>query len=285
MTKQSGPVLIYTIKEMQTFSNNLRMDGKTISFVPTMGALHEGHLSLLRGVKSKADVLVLSIFVNPTQFGPGEDYQAYTRDIEGDLKKIESIGVDAVFLPTADEIYPSGFQTYVEITELQKPLCGRFRPGHFKGVATVVLKLFNAVKPNVAVFGRKDYQQLRVIEQMVQDLNLEVEIIAMPTVREDSGLALSSRNAYLNPEELIQAKAISNSLREIKKEFNTGTKTNCDLIQIGETILNKAGITQIEYFEIRDSYTLEENTVANKGDVVAVAARVGKARLIDNIEL
>lgn len=285
MTNQSGPVLIYTIKEMQTFSNNLRMDRKTISFVPTMGALHEGHLSLLRGAKSKADVLVLSIFVNPTQFGPGEDYQAYTRDIEGDLKKIESIGVDAVFLPTADEIYPSGFQTYVEITELQKPLCGRFRPGHFKGVATVVLKLFNAVKPNVAVFGRKDYQQLRVIEQMVQDLNLEVEIIAMPTVREDSGLALSSRNAYLNPEELIQAKAISNSLREIKKEFNTGTKTNCDLIQIGESILNKAGITQIEYFEIRDSYTLEENTVANKGDVVAVAARVGKARLIDNIEL
>src|SRR5919108_5437199 len=183
---------------MQSLANEERRDGKRISLVPTMGALHEGHLDLISEARKIGDVLVVSIFVNPTQFGPNEDFTKYPRDLAGDLRKIESLGVDIVFTPTPEEMYPEGFQTYVEVEKLQEHLCGLFRPGHFRGVATVVLKLFNIIRPHVALFGEKDYQQLKIIQRMVKDLNLDVEVSGFPTVREKNGLALSSRNAYLS---------------------------------------------------------------------------------------
>ncbi|MEW6144859.1 MAG: pantoate--beta-alanine ligase [Thermodesulfobacteriota bacterium] len=273
------------IEEMQSLSNSLRREGKTIAFVPTMGALHEGHLSLMREGKRHGDVLVASVFVNPAQFGRGEDFQSYTRDTEGDLKKMESAGADIAFFPRADEIYPPGYETYVEVTELEKPLCGRFRPGHFRGVATVVLKLFNIVKPDAAIFGQKDYQQLQIIKKMVKDLNLEVSIIGMPIVREESGLAMSSRNAYLSPEERERAANLSLALGRIKKSFDEGERDAARLAGEGYCVLAGASIGEVDYLEIRDGQTLGEKLLASPGDVAALAVRIGGARLIDNTVL
>jgi len=277
--------VVNNIKDMQALSNSIKKEGLIISFVPTMGALHEGHLSLMRAAKDRGDFLVVSIFVNPTQFGPNEDFNKYTRDLDGDIKKISEIGVDAVFFPDVNEIYPEAFETYVEVEELQKPLCGQFRTGHFKGVATVVLKLFNIVKPDIAVFGEKDYQQLLVIKKMVRDLHLEIEIIGMPIIREKDGLALSSRNAYLSNEHRDQALALSKSLREIEKKYKEGNKNINNLVQLGMQILNKSSIKDIDYYEIRDGRSLVSKEEAQPGDVVAIAARVGNARLIDNTKL
>lgn len=277
--------IVDNIKDMQSLSNKTRKDGRTISFVPTMGALHEGHLALMKVAKEKGDYLVVSIFVNPTQFGPNEDFNKYTRDLEGDIKKISSIGVDTVFFPDVDEIYPDGYETYVEVQELQKPLCGQHRQGHFKGVATVVLKLFNIVKPDVAVFGEKDYQQLLIIKKMVRDLHLEIEILGMPIVREDDGLALSSRNAYLSGEERERALSLSKSLKAIRSEFKKGKQDIQELVKLGKSILNDSSINNIDYLEIRDGNTLKREQSAKKGDIVAVAAKVGNARLIDNTML
>ena len=277
--------IVDNIKDMQSLSNKTRKDGQTISFVPTMGALHEGHLTLMRAAKEKSDYLVVSIFVNPTQFGLNEDFNKYTRDLEGDIKKISSIGVDTVFFPDVDEIYPDGYETYVEVQELQKPLCGQHRQGHFKGVATVVLKLFNIVKPDVAVFGEKDYQQLLIIKKMVRDLHLEIEILGMPIVREDDGLALSSRNAYLSDEERERALSLSKSLKTIRSEFKKGKQDIQELVKLGKSILNDSSINNIDYLDIRDGNTLKREQNAKKGDIVAVAAKVGNARLIDNTKL
>jgi pantoate--beta-alanine ligase len=285
MTEKDLIKVVDTVKEMQTLSNSIRKEGRIISFVPTMGALHEGHLSLMRAAKEKSDFLIVSIFVNPTQFGPNEDYTKYTRDLQGDLKKIREIGVDVVFSPDVNEIYPDGFETYVEVEELQKPLCGQFRPGHFKGVATIVLKLFNIVKPDIAIFGEKDYQQLKIIQKMARDLHLEIEIIGLPIIREDDGLALSSRNAYLSKEERERARALSEALREIRKRFNKGHNDISDLIQEGKEVLNKSLIYDIDYLEIRNGNTLEGKEKAKSGDLVAVAAKIGHTRLIDNIKL
>ncbi len=285
MTDSKSIKIVYKVKDMQALSNNVKGEGKTISFVPTMGALHEGHLSLMRAAKQKGDFIVVSIFVNPTQFGPNEDFEKYTRDLEGDLKKIELIGIDAVFFPDVNEIYPQGFETYVEVEQLQKPLCGQHRPGHFKGVATVVLKLFNIVKPDIAVFGEKDYQQLQIIKKMVSDLHLEVEIVGLPIIREEDGLALSSRNAYLSDEERKRALGLSKSLREIKKSFDEGINEISELVPLGRSILDEAKIEEIDYLEIRDGQTLEQKKLAKKGDIVAVAARLQNARLIDNTKL
>ncbi len=191
--------VIRKVREMQRISNTLREGGRRIGFVPTMGYLHEGHLSLVRKAKALSDTVVVSIFVNPIQFVPGEDFERYPRDEEGDRAKLEAEGVDFLFIPVAEEMYPHRYQTYIEVTELSKGLCGDFRPGHFKGVATVVAKLFNIVKPHIAVFGEKDYQQLLVIKKMVEDLNYDIEIIPGPLIREGDGIAMSSRNAYLSP--------------------------------------------------------------------------------------
>lgn len=285
MTENNKIKIVDNVKDMQVLSNSIKKEGRIISFVPTMGALHEGHLSLMRAAKKKGNFLVVSIFVNPTQFGPNEDFNKYTRDLDGDIKKISDIGVGAVFFPDVEEIYPDGSETYVEVEELQKPLCGQYRPGHFKGVATVVLKLFNIVKPDIAIFGEKDYQQLLIIKKMVRDLHLEIEIVGMPIIREKDGLALSSRNAYLSDEDRARALALSESLREIEKRYKEGNKNISNLVQLGIEILNKSSINDIDYFEIRNGSSLGSEKEAQPGDVVAIAARIGNTRLIDNTKL
>ncbi|HXG30095.1 MAG TPA: pantoate--beta-alanine ligase [Thermodesulfobacteriota bacterium] len=277
--------VISTVKEMQSVANEIRGEGKTISFVPTMGALHEGHLSLISEGRKKGDVLVVSIFVNPTQFAPSEDLSEYPRNLEGDLEKINGLGVDIVFTPTVGEMYPDGFQTYVEVKELERHLCGRFRPGHFRGVATVVLKLFNIVKPHFALFGEKDYQQLKIVQRMVKDLNLEVTITGYPTVRDKNGLAMSSRNSYLSEDEKERAVSISRALSQIKMEFDRGLRDSKVIKRIGKDILKENGIDTIDYLEICDPDTLEPKESAEGGDLVAVAVRLGRARLIDNTRL
>ncbi|HVY55360.1 MAG TPA: pantoate--beta-alanine ligase [Thermodesulfobacteriota bacterium] len=282
MTERGTVKVVNGIGEMQALSNSLRSEGRTISFVPTMGALHEGHLSLMREGKKHGDVLVASVFVNPAQFGRGEDFQSYKRDTEGDLKKMASTGADIAFFPRAEEIYPPGYETYVEVTELEKPLCGRFRPGHFRGVATVVLKLFNIVKPHAALFGEKDYQQLQIIKKMVKDLNLEIRIIGMPIVREESGLAMSSRNAYLTREEREKAAYLSRALGQIKKRFDGGERDVPTLVKEGYCVLAGGSLGEVDYIEIRDGETLKEKRLASPGDVAALAVRIGSARLIDN---
>ncbi len=270
---------------MQSLANGARRGGRRISLVPTMGALHEGHISLISEARKMGDVLVVSIFVNPTQFGPNEDFARYPRDLQGDLRKIEDLGIDFVFVPTSEEMYPEGFQTYVEVKRLQEYLCGPFRPGHFRGVATVVLKLFNIVKPHVALFGEKDYQQLKIIQRMVKDLNLEVEVLGFPVIREVSGLAFSSRNAYLSPDKRECALWISRVLRNIKRDFESGCRDAKAMTQRGKKTLMEVGIREIDYLEICDPQTLVSKEVVESGDLVAVAVRLNGTRLIDNIRL
>lgn len=281
----SSPRQISSVGEMQRFSLDARSKGHKISFVPTMGALHEGHLSLVRTASERADLVVVSIFVNPIQFAEGEDYDKYTRDIEGDIQKLSDLNVDVVFTPELNDILPPGHKSYVEVTGLQDCLCGVFRPGHFRGVATIVLKLFNIIVPDNAVFGEKDYQQLKIIQKMVNDLNLDIGIIPAPIVREDSGLALSSRNCYLTGEQHKRAGSISTALGRIKKIFEDGTTDVEKLVEIGVKILKEKGIDDIDYLEIRDGNSLEEINSASRGNIVAVAVRLGNTRLIDNIKL
>lgn len=284
-TEDKQVKLITAVKEMQGIANEMRRQGKIIAFVPTMGALHDGHLKLISEGSARGDVLVVSIFVNPAQFSPSEDLKKYPRNLAGDLEKLNEVGADVVFTPTAEEIYPEEFQTYVEVKELQERLCGLFRPGHFSGVATVVLKLFNIVKPHIAFFGEKDYQQLKIIQRMVKDLNLEVEIIGFPIIRDENGLALSSRNSYLATDENKRALSISRALREIKKEFDRGNRDTKAIVEIGEKTLRRVGINDIDYLEICNPETLKRKELAEGGDLVALAVRLGGARLIDNITL
>lgn len=277
--------VIRKIRQMQAISDRLRAEGKKIGFVPTMGYLHEGHLSLVRKARGLSDLVVVSIFVNPTQFGPGEDFDRYPRDEEGDRSKLEAEGVDLLFIPEAAEMYPSGYQTFVEVTEVSKGLCGDFRPGHFRGVATVVAKLFNIVKPHLAVFGEKDYQQLLVVKRMVEDLNFDIEIIPGVLVREQDGIAMSSRNAYLSPEERKKATILYQSLMKGKEWFESGEKRAVPLREIvRDSIASKEGVT-LQYVEIRNAETLESIESVDTPAVVAVAAKIGPVRLIDNMIL
>ncbi len=270
-------------EEMQKLADRFRFEGKRIGLVPTMGYLHEAHLSLVRKAKEHADVVVVSIFVNPTQFGPGEDFERYPRDEEGDRKKLEAEGVDVLFSPSVEAMYPRGYQTYVEVTEVSRGLCGDFRPGHFRGVATVVAKLFNIVKPHVAVFGEKDYQQLIVLKRMTEDLNFDVEIIPGELIREKDGLAMSSRNVYLSPEERERALILSRALFTGKELYENGER-DAETIRnaVREMIEAQEGVT-LQYVEVRDAETLEKIDRIEKPAVIAVAAIVGPARLIDNV--
>ncbi len=276
---------VESISEMQRLAEGLRLEGRTIALVPTMGALHEGHLNLVRHASGMSDVTVVSIFVNPTQFAPNEDFDSYPRRVEDDIALLDALGVDVAFVPEAAEMYPEGFQTYVEVTKLQRHLCGPFRPGHFRGVATVVLKLFNIVKPHVAVFGEKDYQQLRIIETMVRDLNLDIRIEPHPVEREEDGLAMSSRNGYLDKEGRRRAAALYEALSRVREEFLNGTTDAAALEAVGTEVLRSRGLTQIDYLRICDPRTLETRKRARPGDVVALALRLGGTRLIDNIRL
>ncbi len=277
--------VIKTVSDMSAEAERLRREGKRISFVPTMGNLHEGHLSLMRTAKPLADVLVISIFVNPLQFEPGSDFDAYPRTFQEDLEKCEPVGVDIVFAPVESDLYPEGFQTTVEVKEVSKGLCGDFRPGHFKGVATVVLKLFNIVKPHVAVFGEKDYQQLCVIRRMVKDLNLDIEIVGHPTVREPDGLAMSSRNQYLSPDERKRAALLYKFLQEAKALFDKGERRAQRLTAMVQNGLARDPRISVEYVSIRDRDTLKPLDTLDRPAVMALAVHIGKTRLIDNIFL
>ena len=269
---------------MQETSNTNILKGRKIGFVPTMGALHEGHLSLVRRSKQENDITVVSIFVNPIQFGPNEDFNRYPRDFEGDFNKLQNEGVDILFYPDIASIYPEGYSTYVEVKGLSDKLCGAFRPGHFKGVATIVTKLFNIVKPKRAYFGQKDYQQSVIIRRMVKDLNLDVEIIVCPTVREEDGLAMSSRNSYLNGKERKAATIIYKTLTKASELIHSGI---IDGVRIKnfmmEEIKKEPAVSSIDYVGVYDPETLDEIDVIKGEVVLAAAIFIGKTRLIDNI--
>ncbi|WP_010583622.1 pantoate--beta-alanine ligase [Schlesneria paludicola] len=263
----------------------VRRAGKSIGFVPTMGALHAGHVSLMERARAECDIVVVSIFVNPTQFGPSEDFNRYPRPRETDLQICGNAGVDYVFYPTAGEIYPPGYRTYVDVEGLSTILEGAIRPGHFRGVATVVTKLFLIVGANRAYFGQKDYQQQLVIRTMTRDLNIPTKVIVCPTLRDPDGLAMSSRNAYLSPAERTTGLAISRSLKLVVQRFQAGER-DLELLRttLSASLANIEGLA-VEYALIVDGTTLEDVTSAGQELVALVAARVGKTRLIDNMVL
>lgn len=275
-----------TITAIRRFVRAARQEGKTVGFVPTMGYLHEGHLALVRRAKAECDAVVVSIFVNPLQFGPAEDFARYPRDPERDLRLCRETGVDAVFIPADEEMYPSGYCTYVEVSgTLTSCLCGASRPGHFKGVATVVTKLFNIVQPHRAYFGAKDYQQALVIERLVEDLNFDLEIIVVPTVRESDGLAMSSRNVYLQPEERRAATVLYRSLQAAQEMVAAGERDVATIVERVREMITAEPLATIDYVEIRRLPDLAEITTIEGRALLALAVRIGKARLIDNIEL
>lgn len=276
-------LLVTKIPEMRKIVAKWRQAGGKVGLVPTMGYFHRGHLTLMERARAENDYVVVSLFVNPTQFGPGEDFARYPRDLERDRRLAEEAGVDALFHPSAEEMYPGGYQTYVEVTELSQGLCGASRPGHFRGVATVVTKLFNIVTPDRAYFGEKDAQQLRVIKRMVADLNLPVEIRPVPTVREEDGLAMSSRNTYLSPEERRQATALYQSLLWAKERVAEGERDPARFREGMERIIAGYPLVNLEYLEFRDDETLAPLAELKGKVLIAIAARVGTARLIDNI--
>jgi pantoate--beta-alanine ligase len=277
--------IVKTPAEMQCRSDAIRRAGKRIAFIPTMGFLHEGHLSLMREGRRRAEVVVASIFVNPTQFAPNEDFGRYPRAFERDCEMMTDVPVDLVFAPEPDAMYPSGAQTWVEATEITKGLCGAHRPGHFRGVTTVVAKLFNIVKPHYAMFGEKDFQQLRAIQRMVKDLNFDLEIVPMPTVRESDGLAMSSRNAYLSSTEREDALALSLALRAAREKHRADPCCTEEVVFAATRVLKRMKGVAIEYVEAVDAETLARHPSLDRPILIAIAARVGKTRLIDNVVL
>jgi pantoate--beta-alanine ligase len=270
---------------MQQKAEALRLAGKVLGFVPTMGFFHEGHLELMRVARKHCDVVIISIFVNPMQFGPKEDLSAYPRDLEGDLAKARGVGVDIAFVPTADQIYPDRFETRVSVEKVTKHLCGLSRPTHFDGVCTVVAKLFNITKPHLAVFGQKDYQQLTVISRMVKDLNMDLQILGVPTYRESDGLAMSSRNSYLDSEERKSALCLKRSLDLAGEMAGKGETRSVAIKKAIETLVQGHPYTQIDYVSLCDPVTLDEVDTLRGETLLALAVRVGKTRLIDNCVL
>jgi len=266
------------------WSDSARARKKRIAFVPTMGYLHAGHMALVEEGRRRADLVAVSIFVNPTQFGPTEDLARYPRDIPGDLEKSAAAGANVAFIPEASVMYPPGAQTFVQVRELEKGLCGDRRPGHFVGVATIVLKLFNIVRPHLAVFGEKDFQQLAVIRQMVRDLDVPVEIVPLATVREPDGLAMSSRNSYLSPDNRRRAVALSQGLSAAKALRGTGEARANVLVNAARELIQPR-VDSLDYLEIRDANTLAPLTTIDGPAVILVAAFIGGTRLIDNLRL
>lgn len=268
---------------IQKITLDLHKAGKTIGFIPTMGALHEGHLELVREARAKNDVTIVSIFVNPTQFSPTEDLSRYPRPFEHDKDLLEQEKVDYLFYPDAKTIYPPDFQTYVTASKLSNIIEGKSRPGHFTGVATVVLKLFNLIQPTNAYFGQKDFQQCIVIKQMVKDLNLLINIVVVPTVREKDGLALSSRNVFLNSQERLQALSLRQSLLLAKKLIVTGNKNVKTIKTKMKNYLTKYKLVRLDYIEVCNAENLSPIKTVSKNAVILITAYVGKTRLIDNI--
>ncbi|HIE50177.1 MAG TPA: pantoate--beta-alanine ligase [Armatimonadetes bacterium] len=274
--------VIKTVREMKAAAREARATGKSIGFVPTMGYFHEGHLSLMRRARAENEVVVVSLFVNPTQFGPQEDLATYPRDFARDCRLAEEVGVDLLFAPSGEEMYPPGYCTYVNVERITEHLCGRSRPGHFRGVATVVLKLFNIVQPDRAYFGNKDFQQRVVIERMVRDLNLDLEIVALPIVREPDGLALSSRNEYLNSEERQAALVLSRSLRAAKRWVQEGERDAERLRERVRALIAAEPRARIDYVALVDPETFEDISTLDRPALLALAVHIGPARLIDN---
>ncbi|PSH04261.1 MAG: pantoate--beta-alanine ligase [Acidobacteria bacterium] len=277
--------IIRDIRDMQSASRAAKAQGSTICFVPTMGALHEGHLSLVRYARTQGTLVVVSIFVNPLQFGPTEDFNQYPRTLEADCAKLEAEGVEIVFAPSPAQMYPEGAKTVVYVEGLSEKLDGLSRPGHFKGVSTVVAKLFNIVKPDYAIFGQKDAAQVAVLRRMVRDLNMDLELIVSPTVREADGLALSSRNVYLTPEQRCQALVLHRALLKVEAEAKSGETSAEKLRSIALSVLASEPAAKLDYLEIVNPDTLEPVEDTSKGALVAVAAAFGATRLIDNVLL
>lgn len=276
--------VVRTPAAMRAWSDAVRGRGQRIAFVPTMGALHAGHVSLLAAARAHGDVVALSIFVNPTQFGPKEDLARYPRDLDGDLAKAGSVDTSVAFVPDAKDMYPDGYQTYVDVREISQGLCGGSRPGHFTGVATVVSKLLNIVRPHVALFGEKDFQQLAVIRRMAADLNMPVEIVGQPTIREADGLAMSSRNAYLSTADRARATAIYRGLSAACDLWARGERNGAALLASARAVV-EAGVDRVDYLEIRDAQSLRPLEEVSGPAVILAAAVVGTTRLIDNIRL
>lgn len=274
--------IIDTVREMQSYAESLRNSGQRIAFVPTMGYFHEGHLNLMREGRKRGDKLVISIYVNPTQFGPAEDLEKYPRNFDRDSQLARDVGVDVIFFPSNAEMYPEYYQTYVTVEDVTKNLCGMSRPGHFRGVATVCAKLFNMVKPHLAIFGKKDFQQLATIKRMVADLNMDLEIVGLPTTREKDGLAMSSRNVYLSPEERESALCLSRSLRQAQKQYEQGERDARRILESIQTYIESVPFTRIDYVKICDTTTLRDVNSLEKESVLALAVFVGATRLIDN---
>ncbi len=276
---------VASVAEMKDLVREWKGRGLTIGFVPTMGALHEGHLSLVGESRRRSAVTVVSVFVNPTQFGPAEDFQAYPRDFEKDRGLLQKEGVDCVFHPGAAEVYPPGYKTFVEVHSLQERLCGRTRPGHFRGVATVVLKLFHIVRPDLAFFGWKDAQQLIVLRRMAADLDLDVELVGCPIVREPDGLAMSSRNAYLSPEERRAALVLSRSLGEAGAAIAAGERRGAEVVRLLREAVAGEPLARLDYVEVVDMEELRHLETLKGEILVALAVRIGTTRLIDNVRI
>lgn len=274
--------VIEKISDMKAAVKSQKESGKSIGFVPTMGYLHDGHMSLVRASKMENDFTVMSIFVNPTQFGPNEDYDKYPRDMNRDVRLAEEAGVDIVFAPTVQEMYPDGYKTYVNVEGLTETLCGKSRPGHFRGVTTVVCKLFNIIQPDKAYFGQKDAQQVAVVKKMVKDLNMNLEIIMCPIVREPDGLAMSSRNVYLKPEERKAAVILSRSLFEAEDMIKNGERDKAKIIRHITRKIMSENLAEIDYVQVVDAENLQEIESINGKVLIAIAARFGGTRLIDN---
>lgn len=275
--------VIERISDLKAAVAAQRKVGRTIGLVPTMGCLHEGHISLVEASRRDNDFTVMSIFVNPAQFGPNEDFEKYPRDMEGDTRRAEEVGTDIIFAPSAAEMYPQGYGTYVDVDGITDRMCGKSRPGHFKGVATVVAKLFNIVQPDKAYFGQKDAQQAAVIRKMVQDLNMNVDVAVCPIVREKDGLAMSSRNVYLNTEERKAALILSKSLFKVERMIKGGERDALKIRASIEAEIGGEALADIDYVTVVDANTLDEIRMLKGSVLAAVAARFGKTRLIDNI--
>lgn len=278
--------IISRVADLKERVKKARQEGKTIGFVPTMGYLHEGHQTLMRQAGAAHDIVVASIFVNPLQFGPSEDYEVYPRDLSRDSELAASAGVDILFAPSVEDMYPRGFKnmlTYVDVQGITERLCGASRPGHFRGVSTVVAKLFNIVEPDAAYFGQKDAQQVVVIKRMVEDLNINVLIVAVPIVREADGLALSSRNVYLNPDERQAALVLNKSLRLAEEKLRAGEQDAVRISQVMHNLITSEPLASIDYISISDPGSLKELSVVSGPALIALAVKIGKTRLIDNL--
>jgi pantoate--beta-alanine ligase len=276
---------ITTVRDMQTWSDAQRRAGRRIGLVPTMGYLHAGHVSLVEAARRRADVVVASIFVNPMQFGANEDLDRYPRDIDGDTRKLSQAGSDVLFLPACDEIYPAGYQTSVTVERVTQGLCGASRPTHFRGVTTVVAKLFNIVKPHVAVFGEKDFQQLVAIRRMAADLSFDIDIVGAPIVREADGLAMSSRNAYLTAPERQAALCLSQGLKAGRRLADQGETDALRILAAVRRVIADQPLARIDYASLVDAETLTEITELQRPALLALAVIIGKTRLIDNLIL